>query len=110
MQIQQANTGAEIEACYIVMKQLRQDQPWMAEVQLFVSKVQRMQQHEGFRLVCLLDGGAVRAVAGYRIAESLWLGKEMFIAGESQQAAAEPSVCILNKHLQLIRHLLSRLC
>lgn len=85
MRIHEATTVAEIAACYPVMKQLRQEQPWMATVDVFTSKVQRMQQRHGFVLVYLDGADAVRAVAGYTVTEALWQGKEMFIAGESTQ-------------------------
>jgi GNAT superfamily N-acetyltransferase len=39
----------------------------------------RRQQRTGYHLVYLEDGGAVRALAGFRVAECLWAGKFFYV-------------------------------
>jgi GNAT superfamily N-acetyltransferase len=56
------------------MAQLR---PHLAEAD-FVARVRRMQS-EGFHLALLEEGGAVRAVAGYRYYDKLFSGQNLYI-------------------------------
>ena len=58
-----ASTDEEILATRAVMRQLR---PAIAEAD-YLPAVRRMMQTNGYHLAALIDGGAVRAVAGYRI-------------------------------------------
>jgi GNAT superfamily N-acetyltransferase len=44
----------------------------------YVATVQRMMK-DGFRLAAVLEGGTVRAVAGYRFAESLAWGRYLYV-------------------------------
>jgi hypothetical protein len=66
------------------MKQLRLNQPWMADADLFASTVQRLQQQEGYQLASLVlqDTGVVVAVAGYKVGESLANGRELYVYGK----------------------------
>ena len=72
--INTAATADEIDACFPVMVQLRTH----LVRQQFVEQVQRQQQ-QGYRLACLRESGVVRAVAGYRITESLYHGMFMYV-------------------------------
>jgi GNAT superfamily N-acetyltransferase len=74
MHCQLAETDTEILACYPVMAALR---PHILE-QEFVARVRR-QQRDGYRLVFLEEAGEVRAVAGFRLAESLAWGKYLYV-------------------------------
>jgi GNAT superfamily N-acetyltransferase len=70
-----AETPEEIRRCYPVMKELR---PHFQDVEKFIDQVRR-QQAEGYQLVFLEDKNDVRAVAGYRILESLFSGKFVYV-------------------------------
>jgi GNAT superfamily N-acetyltransferase len=72
--IQVATSDAEIKRCHPVMVQLR---PHVTEVD-FLPAVRR-QQLEGFELAFLESAGQVRAVAGFRVHERLYGGKEMYV-------------------------------
>ena len=74
MKISLAQTDADIARCFAVMAQLR---PHLVEAE-FVARVRRMQS-EGLHLACLEDGGAVRAVAGYRYYEKLFSGRNLYV-------------------------------
>jgi len=67
-------TEAEVARCYGVMAQLR---PQLTE-EAFVAQVRR-QMAQGYRLAALEDGGAVRAVAGFRFQEMLAHGKMVYV-------------------------------
>ena len=69
--IAEALTKEEIARCFPVMRQLRTH---FEEEAKFVAQVER-QRADGYRLAFLEDGGAVRAVAGYRMTESLFAGR-----------------------------------
>lgn len=74
MDIRLAASDADIESCFPVMAELRPHLPageWVARV--------RRQERSGYRLAFLTDGGAVRAVAGFRIAEFLAWGRILYI-------------------------------
>ncbi len=64
-----------IARCFPVMRQLRTH---CADEKNFIDQVER-QRGEGFRLAFLEDGGAVRAVAGYRMSESLFAGRFCYV-------------------------------
>ncbi len=74
MTVDFATTSSSIQSCYPVMSQLR---PHIA-ADAFEQQVRR-QMEDGYRLVRLEDEGAVRAVAGFRILESLAGGRFMYI-------------------------------
>ena len=64
----------DIERCFPVMKQLR---PHLLEKE-FVNRVEH-QQKQGYQLARLELDGLVKAVAGFRISESLGHGKFMYV-------------------------------
>lgn len=74
MNVQIARTDAEIEQCYRVMVQLR---PHFAMKQ-FVEQVRR-QELQGYRLAFIATDSTVRAVAGFRMGESLAWGRYLYI-------------------------------
>jgi GNAT superfamily N-acetyltransferase len=69
-----AKTPAQIARCHEVMRELR---PQFRRRDRFVERVRR-QQRGGYSLAFLESGGEVRAVAGYRILESLFSGRFMY--------------------------------
>ncbi len=74
-EIAEALTKAEIARCFPVMRQLRTH--FEDEVR-FVEQVER-QRSDGYRMAFLEDEGAVRAVAGYRMTESLFSGRFCYV-------------------------------
>ena len=70
-----AESDAEIENCYAVTAQLR---PHIAP-NAFLETVKRQIENYNFRLVYLSDGGEVKSVGGFRIAEWLSGGKYLEI-------------------------------
>lgn len=83
MEIAEVSTAPEIARCFPVMVQLR---PRLDEDE-FVRRVQR-QFEQGYRLAALEADGEVRAVAGFRIRESLDWGKFMYVDDLVTDAAA----------------------
>ncbi len=73
--IAEAKTPEEIARCYPVMQQLRTH---FENEKIFVEQVER-QRRDGFRLAYLEDDGAARAVAGYRMSESLFAGPFCYV-------------------------------
>ncbi|HXA09084.1 MAG TPA: GNAT family N-acetyltransferase [Chthoniobacterales bacterium] len=73
--IAEALTTAEILRCFPVMRQLRTH---FEDGERFVAQVER-QRGEGYHLAFLEDEKGVRAVAGYRLAESLHAGKFCYV-------------------------------
>ena len=69
-----ADTDAEIERCFPVMKQLR---PHLAAGE-FVPRV-RSQARQGYRLAFLEEDEQVLAVAGFRIIENLSVGRVLYV-------------------------------
>lgn len=65
---------ADIERCFDVMVELR---PHLLR-ESFVALVRQLMA-DGYRLAYLEDAGAVVAVAGYRIAHNLFLGKHLYV-------------------------------
>src|SRR6266480_1715445 len=70
-----AKTAQEIRRCHPVMRELR---PLFQEQEQFVERVLR-QQKEGYQLAFLESDGEVCAVAGYRVLESLFSGKFLYV-------------------------------
>ena len=70
-----ASTPAEIRQCYPVMRELRTD---LTDEESFVNRVLR-QQKQGYQLAYLESDGDVCAVAGYRILESLFSGRNLYV-------------------------------
>lgn len=67
-----AEDDREIELCYPVMAELR---PHLTREE-FIGRVKRQGRHAGYRLAYLIDG-EVKAVAGFRVTESLAWGRFM---------------------------------
>ncbi len=72
--ITEAETEAQIRACFTVMVQLR---PHLTEDQ-FVAAVQRMRTG-GYRLLAVTEEGHVRALAGFRLEEMLAYGRFLYV-------------------------------
>jgi ribosomal protein S18 acetylase RimI-like enzyme len=70
-----ASTDEDIAATFDVMAQLR---PHLAR-ESYVALVRRLMDSERFALAAVRDGGAVVAVAGYRVMEMLYCGRLMSI-------------------------------
>ena len=75
MRITEAETPADVARCFPVMQQLRTH---FEDEKKFVEQVQR-QRADGFKIAFLEDEGGVRAVAGYRMSESLFAGRFCYI-------------------------------
>ena len=73
--LEEARTPEEIARCFPVMRQLRTH---FEDEKTFIAQVER-QQRDGFRLAFLEDAGVVRAVAGYRMSESLFAGRFCYV-------------------------------
>src|SRR5215813_9717142 len=69
-----ATTEQQIRSCFSVMAQLR---PHLVKSQ-FVARV-RKQQREGYKLAFLSDHRQVKAVAGFRMGNSLGWGKFLYV-------------------------------
>ncbi|MFP5262409.1 MAG: GNAT family N-acetyltransferase [Blastocatellia bacterium] len=73
--IKEALTDADILSTFDVMKQLRthlvRDD--------YVETINRLRQTNNYHLVALVDDGAVRCVAGYRLAEGLSWRKYLYV-------------------------------
>lgn len=84
-----ANTDAEIEACFPAFKALR---PHL-EPGRFLLQVRR-QQKESYQILALKHEGAIKSVAGFRLAEFLAWGRVLYIddlstlPGETSQGFA----------------------
>jgi len=72
--IHSAESDADIERCYAVMTELRSHVPRAG----FVAQVRRQMQ-AGYRLVFLEDNGNVVATAGFRLGETLFHGRFMYV-------------------------------
>jgi GNAT superfamily N-acetyltransferase len=73
--IAEAITPDEIARCWETMRELR---PHVGDKEKFVERVQR-QGKNGYHLGYVEAGGEIRAVAGYRILESLYSGRFMYV-------------------------------
>jgi len=65
----------EIAGCYPLMRQLR---PHVASAKEFVERCRR-QRGEGYRLFALWAAGRPRALAGFRVTESLIHGRFLYV-------------------------------
>ncbi len=75
MMIEHAETDEQIAATFDVMAQLR---PHLVRTD-YVRLIRGLMETERFRLVTLLDGGEVRAVAGYRFMDMLYCGRLLYL-------------------------------
>jgi len=72
--LHEAQTDAEIEACYPVLSQLRPHVP----PEGFAALVRRLMEG-GYKMAYALDEGTVRAVAGYRYLDQLVRGRVLYV-------------------------------
>jgi GNAT superfamily N-acetyltransferase len=84
VKIAEAQTAAEIARCFPVMRQLRTH---FDDEGTFVEQVER-QRAAGFRLAFLEEKNDVRAVAGYRMMESLNAGRFCYVDDLATDAEA----------------------
>ncbi len=75
MHIIEATTPSDVARCFAVMRQLRTH---LENEESFVAQVER-QRADGFKIAFLEDAGGVRAVAGYRMSESLFAGRNCYV-------------------------------
>lgn len=75
VEIHLAQNEAEVAACFPVLVQLR---PHL-DAGAFPGQVRRLEESHGYLLAALFHEGAVRAVAGFRIAESLAWGRYLYV-------------------------------
>ena len=75
MTVKLAESDAERRACFPVMRQLRAH---LGDEDVFLERVAR-QGTQGYRLAFVADDGAVRAVAGFRVGETLFAGKWLYV-------------------------------
>ena len=71
IRIAEAQTAEAVARCFPVMRQLRTH---FADEKTFLEQVER-QRAGGYRMAFVEDETAVRAVAGYRMTESLFAGR-----------------------------------
>ena len=85
-QLRDVETEDQLRACYPVMKELR---PHLESEDEFVARATR-QAAQGYRILAAWDDGAVVALAGYRLQESMVYGKFMYVddlvAGEQSRS------------------------
>jgi len=70
-----AESDDQISRCFPVMAELR---PHLVQRE-FVERVRRQQREGGYQLAFAEESGAVRAVAGFRIAEFLAWGRVLYV-------------------------------
>jgi GNAT superfamily N-acetyltransferase len=75
IRIEEARTPEAVARCFPVMQQLRTH---FEDEKTFVAQVER-QRADGYRLAFVEDEAGVRAVAGYRISESLYAGRFCYV-------------------------------
>lgn len=68
--LEHADTDEQIAATYATMAQLR---PHLEPAD-YVATIRQLMDTDRFRLLALIDAGAVRAVAGYRVLHMLYCG------------------------------------
>jgi GNAT superfamily N-acetyltransferase len=73
-QIRVAETDEELVACYPVVHELRGH----LDRDEFLMRA-RLQRSEGWKLAYLVDEGAVRAAAGYRLVHNLFSGRVLYV-------------------------------
>ena len=74
MEVVKIKTVEEMQACFIVLAQLRPH----IKAEEFLERV-LIQYQRGYQLVALLEENTIMAVAGYHISESLAWGKFLYI-------------------------------
>lgn len=89
MRVHLVQTDAGTRACFAVMAQLR---PHLSEGE-FLDRVRRLEASHGYLLAAVFDGDAVRAVAGFRIGESLAWGRYLYVDDLVTDAAHRGEGC-----------------
>jgi len=84
IEIKLADSEDEIRGTWRVMRQLRSH---LSEDE-YVAQVGLQREHERYHVAALYDGGEVRAVAGFRLALGLALGRYVYIDDLVSDAAA----------------------
>ncbi len=69
-----ANSDSDIMACFNTMAELR---PHLIKDN-FLATVRAIEK-DGYKLAYIQEGATVVAVAGYRIAKNLWMGKHLYV-------------------------------
>jgi GNAT superfamily N-acetyltransferase len=75
-QIKLIKTKSDILTTHSIMKELR---PQFSSPKTYVDTIRRFYQEYGYQLVAVLNNGIPKAVAGYRISESLSWGKYLYV-------------------------------
>ncbi len=75
IEIKLAETEAELRATHRVMVQLRTH----LDEEAYVAQVREQRAHDNYHVVALFDAGTIRAVAGFRLATGLALGKYLYV-------------------------------
>lgn len=75
MNIKLAETDAEIERCFPVMRQLRK----RLSKEEFLERVKRQSRNENYLLAYVEDSNEVKAAAGFRITEMLCCGRFLYV-------------------------------
>ena len=76
MTVKVAQGAADIARCFAVMRELRTHLKDEAE---FVARCRVQIAQAGWQLIYIEDGGAVAAVAGFRIQHMLFSGKTLYV-------------------------------
>jgi GNAT superfamily N-acetyltransferase len=74
-EILRCESDEEIRSTLAVMRQLR---PHLTD-DSNLPTVRRMMESEGYRIAAAMEGGQVRAVAGYRVMEMLYAGRMLSV-------------------------------
>lgn len=78
IEIRDAKTDEEIEACYPLAVLLEGRRAGLS-AQAFVNQVKRQREQAGFTLSYMVDQGTLVAMAGYRFCEFLAWGKVLYV-------------------------------
>lgn len=86
--LRHAETDEELRACFDVMHELR---PRLPDASDFLTRVKRMRQAKGYRLLAAWELGVPVALAGYEVSENLIHGRFLYvddlIVTESQRSS-----------------------
>jgi ribosomal protein S18 acetylase RimI-like enzyme len=74
-ELRHAESAEDIRACYAVMAELR---PHLEGADDFAARVERMRAQQ-YRLLAVWQGGAVVALAGYRLQENTVYGRFLYV-------------------------------
>lgn len=68
-------SDSDIRSTFSIMKQLR---PHLVE-ENYIQAIRRLQDNEGYTLIAVIQSNNIKALAGYRISESLAWGKFLYV-------------------------------